>query len=244
MNRNRKPSPILRTAKDDLRKVPSVITAFFCVSVVSMNLLANKTIYQSDLLALDGGFLISWVAFLCMDIVTKAFGQRTATTLSVFALLTNLLACLVFYLVSIIPSPADDYSKFNEIFGGTWFILLSSSTAFLASAVLNNWLNVMIGRSFRKKPDGMAAYAARSYISTFIGQFADNLIFAMLTFMVFAPVFWDGFRWTLTQCLTCSLMGAVLELAMEVLFSPLGYMVLKRWKREGICVPEKEAVAS
>ena len=59
MNRNRKPSPILQTAKDDLRKVPSVITAFFCVSVVSMNLLANKTIYQSDLLALDGGFLIS-----------------------------------------------------------------------------------------------------------------------------------------------------------------------------------------
>ena len=79
-----------QTAKADLRCVPGVVTALFCISVVLMNLLANKTIYQSDAIALDGGILISWLSFLCMDIVTKAFGRRTATTLSIFALLTNL----------------------------------------------------------------------------------------------------------------------------------------------------------
>ena len=231
---------VLRTARDDLRRVPSVITAFFCVAVVSMNLLANKTIYQSELLALDGGLLISWAAFLCMDIVTKAFGQRTATTLSVFALLTNLMACLVYYAASIIPTETD-YAAFNTIFGGTWFILLSSSIAFIASAVLNNALNAAIGRRFRKNPDGKLAFAARSYISTFVAQFSDNFIFAALTFMLFAPIYWDGFHWTLTQCLTCSLLGAVLELLTEVVFSPIGYMVLKRWRQEGFCRGEAEA---
>jgi len=216
------------------RSIPSVVAALFTISVVTMNLLANKTIYQSEVLALDGGILVSWLSFLCMDVVTKHFGPRAATKLSVFAMLVNLLVCLIFYLVSIIPSEADDYTAFNSIIGGTWFILLSSTVAFLASAVINNFLNWGIGRLFRRNPDGRLAYVTRSYVSTFIGQFFDNLIFALLTFTVFAPIFWDGFHWTLLQCFTCSLFGAGAELAMEVIFSPIGYWVLKRWKKDGV----------
>ena len=56
------------------RNIPSVITALFTVSVVVMNILANKTIFQNEWLAIDGGILVSWLSFLCMDIITKAFG--------------------------------------------------------------------------------------------------------------------------------------------------------------------------
>lgn len=215
------------------RSIPSVIVALFTISVVVMNILANKTIYQSDIIAIDGGILVSWLSFLCMDIVTRAFGPKAATRLSVLATLINLLVCLIFYIVSIIPTETD-YTAFNTIIGGTWFILLSSTVAFLSSAVVNNFLNWGIGRLFRKNPDGKLAYVTRSYISTFIGQFFDNFVFASLTFMVFAPLFWDGFRWTPLQCFTCSLLGAGLELVMEVVFSPIGYMVLKRWKKDGV----------
>lgn len=234
-----KRSSLLQVVQSDLRLVPGPVTALFCVSVVIMNLLANKTIYQSDLIAADGGILISWLAFLCMDIVTKAFGQRTAIILSVFALFTNLFVCLLFYLVSIIPTEMD-YSAFNTIFASTWFILLSSSVAFITSAIVNIVLNAAIGRYFHRNPDGKAAFVTRSYISTFIGQFWDNFAFASLTFMVFAPIYWDGFCWTMTQCLTCSLAGAALELVMEIIFSPFGYFVVRRWQREGICHSGKE----
>ncbi|MBO4277003.1 MAG: VUT family protein [Clostridia bacterium] len=215
------------------RSVPSAVTALFAVSVIAMNLLANKTIYQSDILALDGGIIISWLSFLCMDIVTKAFGPKAATKLSVFATAVNLFVCLLFYIVSVIPTETD-YTAFNTIIGGTWFILLSSTVAFLASAVINNFLNWTVGKAFRKNPNGKAAFVARSYISTFVGQFCDNLIFALLTFTVFAPIFWDGFHWTVLQCVTCSLLGAGLELVMEIVFSPIGYAVLKRWERDGV----------
>ena len=215
------------------RSIPSVITALFTISVVVMNILANKTIYQNGWLAIDGGILVSWLSFLCMDIVTKAFGPKASTKLPVFAMLVNLFVCLMFYVVSIIPTK-DDFSAFNTVVGGTWFILLSSAVAFISSAVINNFLNWGIGRLFSKNPDGKLAYVTRSYISTFIGQFCDNFIFAVLTFTVFAPIFWDGFRWTLLQCATCSVLGALLELLMEVIFSPIGYAVLKNWKRDGI----------
>ena len=215
------------------RSIPCVITSLFTISVVVMNLLANKTIYQSGFLAVDGGILISWLSFLCMDIITKAYGPRAATKLSVFAMSVNLLVCILFYAVSIIPTETD-YTAFNTIIGGTWFILLSSTAAFLTSAIVNNSLNWAIGQLFRQDPDGKLAYVTRSYVSTFIGQFVDNLVFALLTFTVFAPIYWDGFCWTPIQCVTCSLIGAALELVMEIVFSPFGYWVLKQWEKDGV----------
>lgn len=217
-----------------LRSIPAVVVALFTIAVIAMNILANKTIYQSEYLAIDGGILVSWLSFLCMDIVVKHFGLKAANKLSVFALMTNLLVCLIFYIVSIIPSNADDYSAFNTIIGGTWFILLSSSIAFISSAVINNLLNWAIGKLFKKNPDSKLAFFVRSYISTFIGQFCDNLIFSILTFMVFAPIFWSGFHWTFIQCVTCSILGGLCELLMEVIFSPFGYMIIKRWKKENV----------
>ena len=217
-----------------LRSIPSTVVALFAVSVVCMNLLANKTIVQTEWLALDGGIMISWLSFLCMDIITKHFGPKASNLTSLLAVCINLLVCLIFFAVSRIPSTADDYTALDGILGGTWFILLGSTVAFIASAVINNALNWLIGRLFKKNPDGKLAFAARVYISTFIAQFADNIIFAVIVFVVFAPVFWDGFHWTALQCVTCALTGAVAELLMEVVFSPIGYRITKKWSEENV----------
>ena len=217
-----------------LRSIPASVVALFVISVIAMNILANKTLVQTKYLALDGGILISWLSFLSMDIVVKHFGPKASNRMSIFAVLVNLLVCLIFFIASIIPSDADDYSAFNTIIGGTWFILLSSTIAFISSALINNGLNFTVGKLFKRNPDGKLAFFTRSYVSTFIAQFCDNLIFAILTFMVFSPIFWDGFSWTFIQCVTCSLLGALLELVMEVVFSPIGYFVCKNWKRSNV----------
>ncbi len=217
-----------------LRAIPSPAVALFVVSVITMNILANKTIFQNEFLAIDGGILVSWLSFLSMDVVTKHFGPKASTRMSVFAVLVNLLTCLIFFIVSIIPTPHEDYSAFNTIIGGTWFILLSSTIAFFCSALINNFSNYAIGKVFKKNPNGRLAFITRSYISTFFGQFFDNLIFAMLTFMVFAPIFWDGFSWTFVQCVTCSILGALLELLMEIIFSPIGYRLSRSWAKNNV----------
>lgn len=213
-----------------LRSIPASVVTLFVVSVICMNLLANKTLLQLDWIALDGGILISWLSFMCMDIITKHFGPGASNRISVLAVLINLLTCLVFLVASIIPSNAGDYSEFDRIFGGTWFILLGSTIAFLASAVINNFLNFAVGKLFKKNPDGKTAYAMRSYVSTFIGQFLDNFIFSLIVFVGFAPIFWNGFFWTPLQCAFCALTGAVAELIMEIIFSPIGYRITKKWK--------------
>lgn len=217
-----------------LRCIPATVVSLFVVSVICMNLLANKTLIQTYWIALDGGILISWLSFLCMDIITKHFGPKASSKIAVLAAAINVLTCLIFYVVSIIPSNADDYTALNGILGGTWFILVGSTIAFLVSAVINNFLNWTIGKMFHNDPDGKAAYMSRTYISTFVGQFMDNLIFSIIVFVGFAPIFWDGFHWTLLQCTMCALTGAVAELIMEVLFSPIGYKIVTRWKTHNV----------
>ncbi len=217
-----------------LRAIPATTVTLFVVSVITMNLLANKTLLQLDFIALDGGILISWLSFMCMDMITKHFGPKASNLISLLAAAINLLTCLIFFVASIIPSNANDYTAFDSIFGGTWFILLGSTAAFLASAVINNTLNHLVGKAFRRNPDGKAAYAARSYVSTFVGQFFDNFLFSVIVFVALAPIFWDGFHWTVLQCATCALTGAVAELLMEIAFSPIGYKITERWREHSV----------
>ncbi len=217
-----------------MRAIPATVVTLFVVSVVCMNLLANKTLLQLEWIAHDGGILISWLSFMCMDIITKRFGSRASNRISVLAVMINLLTCLIFFVASAIPSNADDYTAFDGIFGGTWFILLGSTVAFLSSAVINNLLNQLIGKAFKRNPDGRLAFAMRSYVSTFVGQFLDNFIFSLIVFVGFAPIFWEGFCWTPLQCATCALTGAIAELIMEMLFSPIGYRITVKWKSEAV----------
>lgn len=221
-----------------LRSIPGLVTALFILSVFSMNLLANKSIsLPVDWLALDCGIIVSWFAFLTMDMVTKHFGPKAATELSVLAILVNLVFCLIMFLGSLIPGMwgesfvegSEDVinTALNNTFGGTWYVLAGSTLAFGVSSFVNNFLNFGLGRLFAKNPDGKAAYFMRSYVSTAVGQFVDNLIFALVVSHIF-------FGWTLVQCITCSLTGMVAELLCEVVFSYFGYATCKKWKRENV----------
>ena len=212
-----------------LKSVPSVFLSLFVLSVVAMNLLANKSInIPVEWLALDCGIIVSWVAFLTMDVLTKHFGPKASTQISVFALIINLITCLLLFIVSVIPGVWGESfvegseniinSALDNTFGGTWYVVLGSSVAFIASALINNFLNFAIGKAFKTKPDGFGAYVCRSYVSTAVAQFADNLIFALLVSHFF-------FGWTVTQCLTCAATGMIAELLCELLFASLGFKI-------------------
>lgn len=61
-----------------------------------MNLLANKELISLPYLALDCGFVVSWVSFLCQDMICKRFGAKASIKISILALLVNLAVSLCF----------------------------------------------------------------------------------------------------------------------------------------------------
>lgn len=216
-----------------VRNVPGMVTTAFVLSVVVMNLMASKVIFQIGNVAGTGGILLSWVPFLCMDTVTKHFGPKASIKLNILAALINLLCVGIFSLVVAIPGNGQDYSSFNAVFSSVWFILLGSTVAFVVSGVVNSLINSAVGSVFKKNPDGKVAFFIRSYVSTFIGQFVDNFLFAFIVYYIFAPKYF-GFSFTLATCIGTGLGGSLLELLTEVVFSPIGYRLTVIWKRDNI----------
>lgn len=220
-----------------MRSVPSTVMIFFCMSVFLMNLLANKEIgLNLTWLALDCGFTLSWLSFLCMDMLTKRFGPTAAIKLSIVSVMFSLFGCGVFKVVSIIPGNWGEYYTYgdtivndalNSTIGGTWYVVAGSMLAFLVSSIINAVVNHGVGRLMKK--DNFVSYALRSYVSTMLAQFFDNLIFALV-------VSYHFFGWSLVQCVTCAITGCVAELLCEVIFSPIGYKVCKKWEEEKVGV--------
>lgn len=217
-----------------LRNIPSLVLTLFVVSVIMMNLLANKEFISVRYFALDCGFVLSWISFLCMDMICKRFGARAAAKVSILAMVINLCATLVFKLMSMTPGMWGEYYStgmtevndgLNATFGGSWYVVLGSSTAMLLAALTNSFINHTVAKRLRNT--SFADFAKRSFISTGIAQFVDNLVFA-------AIVSYHFFGWTLAQVLICSLTGAVAELLCEVVFSPVGYRISMQWESDGV----------
>lgn len=227
-----------------LRNIPSLTISIFILSVVCANLMANKELLSVKYLALDCGFVFSWIMFLCMDVICKRWGAKASVKVSVLALLVNLSVCGIFKLLTLAPGKWGEFygyedavlsgavnTSLNATFGGAWYVVLGSGLAFMVSSIVNAILNVSSAKFFSKKSNGntkgFGEFAFRSYISTMIAQLVDNLIFATVVSKIF-------FGWTWTQVLVCSLVGAVCELLAEVFFSGLGYKIVCRWEAENV----------
>lgn len=217
-----------------LLKLPSPVLAVLVVSVVSMNLLANKELFHTSWVALDCGFVLSWIPFLIMDALCKVYGGKAAAEISVFAILVNLVFFAIFKLVSLTPGMWGAYystgmpevnDALNRTVGGSSWIVLGSALAMTVSSVVNSLVNVAVGRFFVGGTGGYGQFAARSFTSTAVSQFVDNLVFALV---VSLPLF----GWSMRQVLFCSLTAAGFELLLEVCFSGIGYRLTKSLPKE------------
>lgn len=223
-----------------LESIPPLTVTVFILCVVLANLLANKEMYSFGPFALDCGFFFSWVMFLCMDIVCKRWGAKAAIKLSIIALLSNLLICLVFYIATLTPgmwnafyATADENrdvalkinEALNQTFAGSWYVVFGSALAFLMSSIVNAFINESIGRVIDRR--GFYEFAIRSYVSTTISQFIDNFIFATVVSKVF-------FDWTWSQVFLCTCTGVLIEVVGEIALSGFGYKILQRWEKKKI----------
>lgn len=230
---------MIQTQIDDyrvlMRSVPPLVMMFLAISTTLMNLMAQKELLNISWLALDCGFLLSWLSFLCMDMLTKRFGAKAAIQLSLTSVAVSLFVSLVLFVTSVVGnnwSAAYNYENndiinaaLNETFGGTWYVIAGSMIAFAVAAIVNAVVNESIGKMTKK--NNFRSFALRSYVSTAIGQFVDNFVFATVVSKVF-------FGWTWQQVFFCSIAGAVAELVSEIVFSPVGFKVCRKWEKHNV----------
>lgn len=226
-----------------LRSVPSLALALITVATVLMNILANKSIINLPWLIQDAGILMSWVGFLVGDLLVKAFGSKNAIRVNLTCLGISLFISGLLAIVAVVPgewspvfdptiNPGDLGSNINaavnSVMGNVWYVILGSAVASAVGLVVNGLTQgLLIKKIEAKHGDRYWGFFVASASSTMIGQIIDNMVFALLVSVKF-------FGWTWTQVMVCSLTGAIFELIIELVFSPLTYRISKNWKKNGI----------
>lgn len=220
-----------------LANVPASVFTLFVISLVLMNLLANKELISiGNWLALDCGMLISWLAFFTMDLIARRFGPKASVKMNIIAIFINLFIAVIFILVGMIPgnwSMSYEYPEFaesintalNGTISGTWYVLMGSTIAFFISGLSHASMHKFISKLV--KNDGMKSYLVVSYVSTCVAQFVDNIVFALIVSMNF-------FSWTFLQCITCALTGMIMELTFEFIFGPAGFKICENWEKNNV----------
>lgn len=226
-----------------LRAIPSVVVALTVLANVLMNILANKSIINLPWLIQDAGILVSWVGFLTGDLIVKAFGAKNGIRVNLTALAISLFVSGLLAVVAVVPgdwSPVFDPSinpgdignainaACNSIMGNVWYVILGSAVASAVSLTCNGISQGWLLKKLEKKHgDKYAGFLIASAGSTMLGQFIDNVVFACLVSVHF-------FGWTWTQVLVCSICGAIFELLIELVFTPLTYRIYRAWDKAHI----------
>jgi len=241
--------------------LPAIPFTMVCLSFILMNLLATVPLYNEPWIAGDVGIIVSWMAFLFGDMFVKRYGAKGSIKIQIAALLVALLTMGL-----LAAGSAIEVAKFGAnyclgIFSWqfdlehgavTLWTLGASAAAFVVATLFNSFISDFVLVKFKERTS-FKAYATAAYISTFVGQFVDNIVFAMLFTFIASRIPQMQTAWSLQPVsflaiVVCALTGAVLELLLEVIFSPIGFKVAERWRKEGIgaeyiaLVPEAQEV--
>jgi len=213
------------------------VTAAFSVVLVVSNIASSAKIIDLGFsfggisFAFDGGTLLFPMSYIFGDILTEVYGFRASRRViwTGFALL--IFSSLVFFVLERLPGDAEWQSyagdtAYGAILGGmnSGGIVLASLLGYLAgefsnSAALSRIKVLMKGRLL----------FVRTISSTLLGELLDSLVFVGIA--VLAGVFPASLF--LTLCLT----NYVLKCLIEVVLTPLTYLVTAFLKKgEGVDV--------
>lgn len=194
-----------------------LFSCIYCVFTVIMNLFEMKTIGTEAFAFGGGGIMVSWAVFMIMDITTEIFGEKQSIKIYTLAGVLNLIVVILAQVVIAFPGVYPEQNvAFAQIFSNGVRTALSSFIAFWFGNFVNVHIMVKMKGAAKDDKAGLLFFA-RAVISTILGQFVDNMLFATLAF---APVGISMFEMTWRDILTSALFGTFMETVIESIFVP------------------------
>lgn len=217
--------------------MPTIPFAFLVCSLIAMNFLANRG-GSIGPVAFDCGIVVSWVVFLASDMLVKRFGAKAAIKINIAAIILQLVSVGLMTLGAVIPwamygATEEESAVFTMIFKAAPWPLFASAGAALISNVINSLISKGILLKFKNRTSGKA-YVTASWISTTAGQFFDNFLFGLF-FSIWQPWFPEFGTWkAIPMLVPMAIVGAILELICQVIFTPIGFKIAENWRRKGV----------
>lgn len=159
------------------------------------------------------------VTYIFSDILTEVYGYARARSVLWTVLAMSVLAGLLYQLVVILPPAAnfDAGAAYDRVLGQVPRVLLGGWIAVFAGEILNNFALAKL----KLATNGRYLWV-RTIASTVVGQFANTALFYFIALYAVLP----------TGLLVQSIMtGWVLKVLVEVVFTPMTYLVVNALKR-------------
>lgn len=176
-----------------------------------------------DVLVFGAGNLFFPISYIFGDVLTEVYGYARARKVIWVGFGAMIFATVMSQVV--IRMPVNPAEPFNAIiqpalevcFGNTWRIVLASIAAFWAGDFVNSFVLAKLKLVTRGR-----LLWTRTIGSTMAGQAIDSLIFY--------PVAFSGL-WTTTTMIQVVLFNWVFKVGVEVVCTPLTYLVVNALKR-------------
>ncbi len=204
----------------------TIVVALFCGLLLISNIAATKLITVVDGLPViqgiftDGGAFLFPLTYILGDVLAEVYGLRQARRAIWLGFFLAALASVTFLVVGLAP-PGPGYENqdaFLAVLGFVPRIVAASLAGYLAGQFLNAYVLVKIKNRTNERKMWM-----RLVGSTVVGEFADTALFC---FIAFAGVI-DGWG----ALISYTIVGYLYKVAVEVIFLPVTYAVIKAIKR-------------
>ncbi|EKD93146.1 MAG: hypothetical protein ACD_28C00227G0001 [uncultured bacterium] len=199
-------------------KYLDLITAFFAVILLVSNITSSK-IAAIGPFTLDGGTLLFPLSYILGDVLTEVYGYARSRRVIWIGFGGLLLAMLTIMVVQKLPASPDwpGQEAYNAILGLTPRIMIASLIAYCAGEFSNSYLLAKL----KLKTKGKFLWL-RTISSTLVGQGIDTLLFVFIAF-------YGVFEADVLKAIIIS--NYVFKVGIEVLFTPLTYLIVNRLKR-------------
>ena len=200
-------------------KYLDIITGFFVAVLLISDISDTKAITIGPL-SFGGGTFLFPIAYIFGDILTEVYGFKRARKVIWIGFACEALMAITFMIVSLAPpSPDWVYQKdFVHILGLTPRIAIGSLTAYFFGEFVNSAILAKM-KIFTK---GKYLWT-RTIGSTIVGELVDTTIFMFIAFYGVFP---------LKLIFSIIISGYLLKVVMEVLFTPITYLVVNTLKRK------------
>jgi uncharacterized integral membrane protein (TIGR00697 family) len=196
-----------------------VLVALLVTTLIVSNI-ASVKLAQVGGFVFDAGTILFPLAYIIGDIITEIYGFRRMRRLLYIGLSMLALTTLTFWLVGLLPSPADwqNQDAYDAILGVVWRIVFASMVAFFVGELLNSYILAKL----KIKTQGKKLWN-RLVSSSAIGSFLDTVIFSLLAF---------GGAVSGNTMLQLIATVFVIKLATEILLSPLTMKIIAFIKKK------------
>ena len=213
-----------------LKEFRHLITiAMVFVSVLLISNVASSKIVSLGPFDFDGGTILFPLSYIFGDILTEVYGYKRTRKIIWMGFLMNIFMAIVF--IAVVAMPSSPYwtnqAAYDAILGWTPRIVLGSVIAYFAGEFSNSYIlaKIKIWMNGRK-------LWIRTISSTMVGEAFDTLIFVLIAFYGVLPN---------DLLLTVIISNYVFKVGVEVIFTPITYLIVGRLKRsEGVDVYDRD----